>query len=135
MQLAVESPTRGQRSAKPSCQEVGVKELEHYLLAPDEQHVDIRHIALHARGDRHQRLFHTFSQQGRSELWLASAARWDEHERMLLLHERKCQVLCQAIEHMGEKQEMLMAMMERKKIMQREAPEGFQKQTFQETKE
>ena len=35
---------------------------------------------------------------------------------------------------MGESQELLVAMMERNKIMQREAPEEFQKQIFQELK-
>ena len=85
--------------------EVEVKEREFYVLVPDEQNVDIRHIALHARGDRHQRLFHTFSQQGRSELWVVR----NEHEGMLVTHEQKSQELCQAIEHTGEKQEMLVA--------------------------
>ena len=73
--------------------EVDIKELEYLQLAPDEQDVDIRHIALHARGDRHQRLFH--SQHGRSETWETSAARWDEHERMLVTREQK---LSQTIE-------------------------------------
>ena len=47
----------------------------------------------------------------------------DEHQRMLIIHEQKCQELCQAMEQMGERQELLVAMMERKKILQREAPE------------
>ena len=44
--------------------EVDIKELEYFLLASNEQRVDIRHSALHARGDRHQQLFYTFGLQG-----------------------------------------------------------------------
>ena len=68
--------------------EVETKELEYSLLAPEEQDVGLRRIALHASGDRHQRLFHTFSQQGRSEFWVASVARWDE-ARVACGHDRK----------------------------------------------
>ena len=31
-----------------------------------------------------------------------SAALWDEHERMFLMDEQRCQELCQAIEQVGE---------------------------------
>ena len=58
----------------------------------------------------------------------------DEHERILVIHEEKCHVLCQTVEHMSERQDLLVAMLERKKIMSREAPEEFQKQIFQEIK-
>ena len=43
--------------------------------------------------------------------------------------------LCHAIEQMAERQELLAAVMERKKILQREVPEEFQKQFFREIKE
>ena len=81
--------------------EVDIDELEHVLLAPDEPNVDIKHVAVHARGDRHQKIFHTFAGQGGHEIVVASAARWDEHERMLIIHEQRCQELCQAIEQMN----------------------------------
>ena len=34
--------------------EVDIEELEYLLLALNEPNVDIRHMALHARGNRHQ---------------------------------------------------------------------------------
>ena len=43
------------------CLEVDIEELECYLLGPDESDVDIRCIALYARGEQQKRLFHTFS--------------------------------------------------------------------------
>ena len=38
---------------------------------------------------------------------------------MLLTHEQKCKELSQAVEHMSERQEQLVAMMERIKILGR----------------
>ena len=87
--------------------EVDIKELEYFLLAVNEQSVDNRH----------------FGRQGENETWVASAPRWDEHKRMLTIHAQKFQELCQATEQMGERQEFLVAMMETKKMMQREVPE------------
>ena len=71
-----------------------------------------------------------FSRQGGYAHWVASAARWDEHERILTVHEQKCQELGQTKEQMGKRQELLVAMMERKQIMQTDAPGEFQKQVF-----
>ena len=42
--------------------EVDTEELEYNLLAEDELDVDTRHMALNARGEQQQRLFHAFSQ-------------------------------------------------------------------------
>ena len=50
--------------------------------------VDNRFFALNARGEQQQRLFHTFSQQGTSDFLVASVARWDEHERILVIHDK-----------------------------------------------
>ena len=83
--------------------EVDIKGLEYFLLAPNELSVDIRHIALHARGDRHQKRVHTSSRQGGHALWVASAARWDEHQRMLTENEQKCQELNETIEQLGKR--------------------------------
>ena len=66
---------------------------------------------------------------------VASAERWDEPERILIIHEQKCQELCQAIEQMSERQESLATVMESMKILQKEAPVTFQEQIFQEIKE
>ena len=104
--------------------EVDIEELEHVLLAPNEQRVDIRH----------QRLFHTFSRQGGHELWVASAARWDEHERVLTTHEQKCQELSQAIEQIGERQELLVAMMERKKLCKEMRQKNFKCRSFKKSR-
>ena len=71
--------------------EVDIEEMEFFLLAPDEPVVDIKHIALHARGNRQQKLFRTFAEQGGHEIMIASTERWDEHERMLIIQGQKCQ--------------------------------------------
>ena len=107
---------------------VDIEELEYSLLGPNELDVDITHIAMNAKGEKHQRLFHTFSQQGVSEFMVASVARWDEHSIILVIHERKCRELSQPVQHMSDK-----ARMERTKILQSEVPEEFHKQIFQET--
>ena len=52
--------------------QVGIEELEDCLLGPDELEFDIRHIALNARGEKHRRLFHTFSVLGLSDFFVAS---------------------------------------------------------------
>ena len=41
--------------------------------------------------------FQTFSHQEISEFLIASVARWDEHGRMLAVHEQKCQELSQIV--------------------------------------
>ena len=69
---------------------------------------------MHARAERQQRLFHTFSRKRTSDFWVATVERWDEHECMLVIHEQKCQELCQAIEQMGEREKLLVGMVERK---------------------
>ena len=56
--------------------EEDIEELEDCPLGPEELEVDIRHIALNARGEKHRRLFHTFSSQGLSAFLVASVARW-----------------------------------------------------------
>ena len=43
------------------CLAVDIEELECNLLGPDESDVDIRCIALYARGEQQKKLFHTFS--------------------------------------------------------------------------
>ena len=54
---------------------------------------------------------------------------------MLVIHEQKCQELCQAIEQLSERQEFLATVMERKKTLQKEALVEFNKQIFQEIKD
>ena len=87
------------------------------MLAPNEPNIDIKHIVMQARGERHRRLFHAFSQQGANVILVASVARWDEHQRMLTL-EQKSQELCQAIAR-----QLLAAQMERMKTLQKDASE------------
>ena len=49
--------------------------------------------------------------------------------------EEECQELSKVIKYMSKRQEKLLAMMERKKSVSREAPEDLQKQIFQEIRE
>ena len=114
---------------------VGTKELEEHVLAPNEPSVDIEHIVRQTRSEKHKRLFQTLSRQGAKEILVASVARWEEHLRMLTVQERECLDLSEAIEQLSEKQELLVTLMESKKCLQRDAPERFQKQIFQELKE
>ena len=78
------------------------------LVSSKEPNVEVRHMALHAR-------------QGGHDIKVASAVRWEEHERMFIIHEEKCQELCQAIEQMGKREELLATVTERKKSLQQEA--------------
>ena len=75
--------------------EVDMEVLKCHLPGPDELDID--------KGEQQQRLFHTFSQQRISDFLVATVARWDEHARMLVIHERKCQELSQAVEDMSER--------------------------------
>ena len=54
---------------------------------------------------------------------------------MPVMHEQKYQELSQAVEHMRQRQELLVTMMERNKILQREAPEEFHKHIFKKLEE
>ena len=93
--------------------------------------IDIKQIVMHARGERHQSLFYAVSQQGANEVLVFCLARWEEHQKMLIIPEQKNQQLCQSIHHISKRQELLAAQMERMKILQRDAPEEFHKQIFQ----
>ena len=54
------------------CEELKVdaQELEFQVLAPNEPHIDIKHIVMHARGER----LYAFNQQGAKEVLVASVA-------------------------------------------------------------
>ena len=105
---------------------VDAQELQFHVLAPNEANIDIKHIVKQARGEIHQRLFHAFSQQGAIEILVASAARRDEHQRMLIILEQKSQELCQAIEQVSERHDLQAAQMERMKTLQKDVPDKFQ---------
>ena len=45
---------------------------------------------------------------------VASVARWEEHLRMLIVLERKCLDLREAVEHLSEEQELLATLMQSK---------------------
>ena len=64
---------------------VNTRELEFHVLAPNGPYVNIEHIVVQARGERHQRLFQAFKRQGAKELLVASLARWEEHRRMIII--------------------------------------------------
>ena len=86
---------------------VNTRELEYHVLATYEPRVDIEHLVRQARGEQHQRLFQIFSRQGATEILVASVARWKEHQRMLIVLERRCLDLSEAVEKPTEKQELL----------------------------
>ena len=56
------------------------------------------------RGEQQQILFQIFSRQGAKEILVASVARWEEHLRMLIVPERRCLDLSDAVEQLSEKQ-------------------------------
>ena len=71
------------------------------MLRTWSRRVRCRHQAHCVRGEKHQRLFHTLSQQGRSEFLVVSVARWDEHASMLVIREQKCKEQSQSVTHMS----------------------------------
>ena len=73
-------------------------------------------------------------QSFRKEIMIASVARWEEHMRMLIVLERRCLKLDVAVGQMSERQELLAALMESKKSLQKEAPKEFHGHIFQEVK-
>ena len=103
-----------------------VEELE-LLLGPDESEVDLREISTMPRRKKGCRIVQIFSLHGPSEFLVVSAARWDECSRMLATQEQE---LSKVIEYMSEMQEQLLAVMERKKSLVKEAPEDFRKYFF-----
>ena len=103
-------------------------------LAPNEPEADMGHIVVQARGEEHQRLFQVFSRQGAQAILVASVARWEKYQKMLIFLEQTCQELCQTVEQMSERQELLAALMESEKSLQK-APQEFQRQIFLELKE
>ena len=77
---------------------VDTKELKDHVLASSGPIVDIDHLARQTRGEQRQILFHILSRQGAKEILVASVAIWVEHLRMLIVMERRCLDLSEAIE-------------------------------------
>ena len=73
---------------------VKTRELESHVLAPNEPIVDMVHSVTQARGTGQKRLFRAFNWQGAKGSVVASLARWEERQRMLIILEQKCQELC-----------------------------------------
>ena len=101
---------------------VDIVELEYCLFGPQESEVDIRHIAMNARGKKRRRPFHIFCGQGQSEFLVVSAAWWDEYSKMRATQEEECQELSKVIKDMSERQG-------------KQAPEELRKQIFQEIRD
>ena len=112
-----------------------IVELEYCLFGPEESEVDIRHIAMNARGKKRRRLFHIFCGQGQSVFLVVSASRWDEYSRMRVRQEEECQELSKVIKDMSERQGKLFGLMDRRRSLMSEAPEELRKQIFQEIKD
>ena len=52
---------------KSEVMKVDAQEMEFHVLTPHEP--EIEHIVMHARGERHQRVFRTFSRQEQISFW------------------------------------------------------------------
>ena len=105
-----------------------------------ESRVDVEHIVREARGEQHQRVFHIFSRQRAKEILVDSVARWEEHLRILIVLERRCLDLSEAVGQLSEKQELLATLMESKKSLQKKkkkknVAEHLHEKIFQELKE
>ena len=103
---------------------VGTKELEEHVLAPNEPSVDMEHIVRQARGEKHKKCSRSSADKEQKRSWSP-----------VLRDGRECLDLREEIEQVSEKQELLASLMESKKCLQKDAPERFQEQTFQELKE
>ena len=57
------------------------------MLAPNEPTIDIEHIVMQARGEGQQRLFLVFNRQGANETLVASRARLEEYQTVLVILE------------------------------------------------
>ena len=77
------------------------------MLATTEPRVHIEHTVSQARGEQHQRLFQIFSRQGAREILVVSVARWQGHLQILIVLERNCQNLSEAVGQLSEKQKLL----------------------------
>ena len=86
-------------------------------MSPDESSVEKVRIARQARSEESKKLFQNF-RQGANEVFIASMA----IERV------------EEVEHLSERQVVLIVLMESKINMQKVAPEDFQRQIFQEFK-
>ena len=60
---------------------------------------------------------------------VASVARWEEHQRMLIVLEQESQELCQTFEQMSEA-EIVNGSVGENSILQKEAPGTFHEQMF-----
>ena len=79
-------------------------------LAPNEPNIDIEHIVgkQEVKDSKDYSRFSVGKEQMRQ--WSpVGMARWEEHQRMLIILEQKSQELCLAIEQVGERQTILAA--------------------------
>ena len=104
---------------------------------------------MNAKRKKGHGIFQIFSTQGQSDFLVVSTTRrarrleerqrrkeeCDQHTVMRARQEKACQELSKIIKYMSERQEKLLAVMERKKSSSSEAPEDFRKQIFQEIRE
>ena len=105
------------------------------MLAPNEPRVDIERTVRQARGETHKKLVQIFSRQGAQEIQDAREARREEHLTMLMIVERECLDLSEAILQLSEKQELLATVMKGNMSLQKVAPEEFHWRIFQELKD
>ena len=87
---------------------------------------------MQARGERHQRLFHAFSRQGANEILVASVAQWEEDQKDAHHTGAEESGLCQAIEQISERQDLLAAWLEKMKTFKRMLRTIFTNRFFNE---
>ena len=115
------------------------------LFGPEDSNVDLRFIVMNARRKKGCRIFEIFGSQGQIEFLVVSASRWgrrlteslrrkEEYEENTVMQARQ-EELGKVIKNMSERQEKLLAIIERKNSLLSEATEDLRKQIFQTIRE
>ena len=76
---------------------VGIEELE-LLLGPEDSKIDSRHILRYAGKNKGRKIFEIFNSKGQSESLVASRARWDERQRVLVTQEEESRRKAQEVD-------------------------------------
>ena len=77
---------------------VEVEELE-LLLGPEDSEVDLRRIWRCAKRNKGREIFEIFSSESQSEFLVASRARWDERQRVLVTQEEESRRKAQDVDY------------------------------------
>ena len=113
------------------------------LLGPEGSEIDLRYNLMNARKRKGRRIFQIFGSQGPSGFLFVSIMRRErrleekrrrEEEYVVNLvmwaRQEECQEIWKVIKHMSERNEELLAVMERQKSLLKETLEDLRKQIF-----